>query len=183
MAKITMNHTADINDRAHINQILQIIRNYCDANDMSMGEYAKAAGVSKAWISRISNEGNKHISMEVASKLLDVAGYKIKITSAGIEIGTRLRKLANHVGPISHKDVTLNVIDGYRSERRESSDSYLTARKLAADVIITPTSENILMIMSSIDKGEYSDIGPAADHYKEWKERTIQIFKDKGVLL
>lgn len=183
MAKIIMNRTADINDKAYINQMLQIIQNFCSANDMSMGQYAEAAGVSKAWISRISNEGNKHVSIDVAAKLLDVAGYSIKITSAGIEIGTRLRKLANHVGPISHEDVTLNVIDGNRSKRRESSDSYLTARKLAADVIITPTSENILTIMSSIDKGEYSDLGPAADHYKEWKERTLQIFKDKGILL
>ena len=107
MAKIIMNRTADINDKAYINQMLQIIQNFCDANDMSMGQYAKAAGVSKAWISRISNEGNKHVSIDVAAKLLDVAGYSIKITSAGIEIGTRLRKLANHVGPISHEDVTL----------------------------------------------------------------------------
>ncbi len=95
---------------------------------------------------------------------------------------TRLRKKANHVGPKAHEDVTLDVIDGQRTRRRNSSDSFLTARKLVADLPITPTFENILLITEAIDGGEYSDIGSAKDNYAEWKNRTIEIMRKKGVL-
>ena len=95
---------------------------------------------------------------------------------------TRLRKKANHVGPKAHEDVTLDVIDGQRTRRRNSSDSFLTARKLVADLPITPTFENILLITEAIDGGVYSDIGSAKDNYAEWKNRTIEIMRKKGVL-
>lgn len=81
-----MNKTA-ITDRQILNQILQIIENYCDANYLSLGQFAENAGVSKAWISRLNNEDNKHVSVDVAIKLLDTAGYEIKISK-----GSRLNK-------------------------------------------------------------------------------------------
>lgn len=95
---------------------------------------------------------------------------------------SRLRKKANHVGPKAHEDVILDVIDGERTRRRGASDSFLTARKLVADLPITPTFENTLLISDAIDAGEYSDIGSAKDHYEEWKTRTLELLKKRGVL-
>ena len=69
-------------------QILKIIREFVDDTKMTMSEVAREAGISKAWISRLTNDANPNMSIETAAKLLDVAGYELiikKITTAGNE--------------------------------------------------------------------------------------------------
>ena len=80
---------ANVSDRSLLNQILQIIDIYCSGNGLSLGQFAEKAGVSKAWISRLNNENNKHLSVEVAVKLLDVTGYKMKISKGSYTIQKR----------------------------------------------------------------------------------------------
>ena len=45
---------------------------------MSMSEFARKAGVSKAWLSRLQHT-DANLSIEMANRLLDIAGYKIII--------------------------------------------------------------------------------------------------------
>lgn len=94
-----------------------------------------------------------------------------------------ISKIANHVSPEMHEDVNKNVIDGERTLRRQTSESYLTAKKLVADNVISPTNENILTIMKDIDSGKYSDIGPYNENVESWNERTIELFKEKRILI
>lgn len=77
-----------------IKEILNIISDYCTKNHTSLSEYAKSAEISKAWLSRLFNEDNKKISLQIAENLLDVAGYSLKITSKGAKISnSRLRRV------------------------------------------------------------------------------------------
>jgi len=69
-------------------QILKIIREFVNDTKLTMSEVAREAGISKAWISRLTNDANPNMSIETAAKLLDVAGYELiikKITTAGSE--------------------------------------------------------------------------------------------------
>ena len=69
-------------------QILKIIREFVDDTKLTMSEVAREAGISKAWISRLTNDVNPNMSIETAAKLLDVAGYELVIkrnTTAGNE--------------------------------------------------------------------------------------------------
>lgn len=94
-----------------------------------------------------------------------------------------LRKISNHVSPDMHEEVNKDVKDNDRTKRRNSSDSYLIAKELAMECIITPTNENILSIMKDIDSAKYSDIGPYKENKEEWKKRTIEIFQERKILL
>lgn len=58
--------------------ILRIIRTYAYLNGMSMSEFARKAGVSKSWISKMKHTDTE-ISLKFAEKLLDAAGYKIVV--------------------------------------------------------------------------------------------------------
>ena len=66
--------------------ILEIITKFCHDNKISLSRYAYLAGVSKSWISRLMTEEDKKISLELAQRLLLVAGYNLKITKAQVEI-------------------------------------------------------------------------------------------------
>ena len=46
-----------------------------DKHDISLTEYAELAGVSKAWLSRLLNDDSKNVSIEIAQRLLSVAGF------------------------------------------------------------------------------------------------------------
>lgn len=57
-----------------------------DKHDISLTEYAELAGVSKAWLSRLLNDDSKNVSIEIAQRLLNVAGFTayIKEVNSGI---------------------------------------------------------------------------------------------------
>lgn len=95
----------------------------------------------------------------------------------------RLIRNANHVSREMHEEVIKDVIDGERTLRRGSSDSYLIARQLVADTTLTPTNEHMLIIMKDIDGGKYSDIGSAHENWEKWLERTQELFKEKKILI
>ena len=64
------------------NQILQIIRTHAYKADMTVSEFGRRAGVSKAWLSKLKNT-DANLSIETAEKLLHVAGYKLNISKSG----------------------------------------------------------------------------------------------------
>lgn len=94
-----------------------------------------------------------------------------------------IKKISNHVSPQMHEEVIQDVIDGERTIRRTSSDSYLIARELIMECEITPTNENILSVMNDIDSAKYSDIGKYKDNKEQWKERTRELFRIQNILL
>lgn len=94
-----------------------------------------------------------------------------------------IKKISNHVSPQMHEEVIEDVIDGERTMRRVSSDSYLIAKELIMECEITPTNENILFVMNNIDSARYSDIGKYKDNKDQWKERTRELFKKNKILL
>lgn len=75
--------------------IINIMNDYCKEHHISITHFAKLAGVSKAWLSRLQNENDKKISLYIAQRLLSVAGYSIKITKGNTKISKirRLRKV------------------------------------------------------------------------------------------
>ena len=95
----------------------------------------------------------------------------------------RLIKENNHVGPIVREDVEKDILNGERTLKRNSSDSYLIARQLIMDSTISPTNENMLIITNNIDSGKYSDLGNSSDNWDKWLERTQEIFKNNKILL
>lgn len=56
--------------------IIKIVRTYAYQSGMSMSEFAKKAGVSKAWLSKLKR-GDREISLQLAEKILNAAGYTI----------------------------------------------------------------------------------------------------------
>ena len=58
--------------------IIKIVTTYAYQNGMTLTDFAKKAEVSKSWISRLKNE-DAEISLLIAQKLLNTAGYKIII--------------------------------------------------------------------------------------------------------
>lgn len=94
-----------------------------------------------------------------------------------------IKKISNHVSPEMHEEVIQDVIDGERTIRRTSSDSYLIAKELIMECEITPTNQNILSVMHYIDSAKYSDIGKYKDNKEQWKDRTRELFRIDNILL
>lgn len=63
-------------------QILQLIREYIDANKISMSEFGRQTGVSKAWLSKLKNT-DANLSLDTATDLLHFIGYKLILTKDG----------------------------------------------------------------------------------------------------
>lgn len=77
------------------NEILNIIRTHAYKEDMTISEFGRQAGVSKAWLSKLKNT-DANLSVETAEKLLNAAGYKLNVSkgkSAAVE--TEIEKTAN----------------------------------------------------------------------------------------
>lgn len=71
-------------------QILEIIRKYLDEEEISMSEFARKADVSKAWLSRLQHT-DANLSIEMANRLLDVAGYRLIIKDNFNRTSSRLK--------------------------------------------------------------------------------------------
>ena len=59
-------------------EILQIIRTAAHRQDISLSEFGRRAGVSKAWISKLQHT-EANLSLETAVNLLRAAGYDLKV--------------------------------------------------------------------------------------------------------
>lgn len=80
-------------------QILQIIRTYAYKEDITVSEFGRKAGVSKAWLSRLKNT-DANLSIETAEKLLHAAGYKLivsKGTTASVEEDKKIEKKSSKI--------------------------------------------------------------------------------------
>lgn len=95
----------------------------------------------------------------------------------------RLKRAANHVGPLSHECVEKDVVDNERIKRRQCSDSYLIAREIIVDSVIAITNENIIRIDKLINEGKFSDLGNYEDHKQEWINRAEDIYREKGIMI
>ena len=80
------------NGTIELKEILQIVQNYMNQSGMSLGEYAREAGCSKAWLSKLLNQKSQSVSVEIAARLLGVAGYNIRI--GGKIVKKRISRLA-----------------------------------------------------------------------------------------
>lgn len=75
--------------------ILNIIRSNAYNENISMSEFARRAGVSKAWLSKLKHT-NANLSIDMAVRLLDVAGYSLKLSKNNTKTSkqvSRLRKV------------------------------------------------------------------------------------------
>lgn len=72
--------------KINVNNVLTIVLKYMKDNKMSLSQYAKKAGISKAWLSRMFSEKSKNISLDVAQNLLNVSGYCLEIKKSNINI-------------------------------------------------------------------------------------------------
>lgn len=90
---------------------------------------------------------------------------------------------ANHVSKEMREEVIKDVLDGERTMRINSSDSFLTAKELTMECEIGPTNEHMLKIMRFIDGAKYSDLGPYKENKEKWIERTRELFKDEKILI
>ena len=69
--------------------ILNIVDDYIEKHNITLTEYADRCDISKAWLSRLNNENNKKISLDLAEKLLYNAGYKLKIVENNLKVKKR----------------------------------------------------------------------------------------------
>ena len=79
-------------------QVLKLIREYINAEKISMSEFARQTGISKAWLSKLKNS-DANLSLDTAQDLLHYMGYTLKLTREGscsIQ-PSRLKKYASNV--------------------------------------------------------------------------------------
>ena len=91
--------TKDKNDTVVSNidltrQVLQKIREYMAAEKISMSEFARQTGVSKAWLSKLKHT-DANLSLNTAQDLLHYMGYTLRLTREGMKISrSRLYRYA-----------------------------------------------------------------------------------------
>ena len=70
--------------------VLGLVRKFIKENKISLSEFARRSGVSKAWLSKLYNS-DANLSMATATKILDFLGYKFEVKKS---TGSRLKKTA-----------------------------------------------------------------------------------------
>lgn len=63
-------------------QVLRKVREYMKAEKMSMSEFARQTGVSKAWLSKLKHT-DANLSLNTAQDLLHYMGYTLRLTREG----------------------------------------------------------------------------------------------------
>jgi transcriptional regulator with XRE-family HTH domain len=63
-------------------EILEIVRNYAHQHDISLSEFGRRTGISKAWLSKLKNH-DANLSLETATYILKACGYKLEIKKGG----------------------------------------------------------------------------------------------------
>ena len=70
--------------------VLGLVRKFIKEHKISLSEFARRSGVSKAWLSKLYNS-DSNLSMATATKILDFLGYKFEVKKS---TGSRLKKTA-----------------------------------------------------------------------------------------
>lgn len=92
-------------------QVLQKIREYMAAEKISMSEFARQTGVSKAWLSKLKHT-DANLSLNTAQDLLHYMGYTLRLTREGsVSIHkSRIRKYAEKISKnLMKEDVQLHI--------------------------------------------------------------------------
>lgn len=103
----------------------------------------------------------------------------------------RLIKKANHSFSSSkriHKEIELRTINGdnNRSKYEQANMTFVIAKRLIADLPLTPTNDLIYSVVDDIQVGLYDDLGTidtCENNWKDWLVRTIEILQAQGRLI
>lgn len=79
---------------------------------MTVSEFGRRAGVSKAWLSKLKNT-DANLSIETAEKLLHAAGYKLNISKGGnatASIEPVIEKTATELTDLRKKKTTNKIL-------------------------------------------------------------------------
>lgn len=117
-------------------QVLQKVREYMAAQKMSMSEFARQTGVSKAWLSKLKHT-DANLSLNTAQDLLHYMGYTLKLTREGsINIGrSRIKKFASNL--VSCSPVTETENESIKNEENDFNQENLSKE---ADVTMSGTT-------------------------------------------
>lgn len=86
-------------------EILNMVRTHAYKEDISISEFGRKTGISKAWLSKLKNT-DANLSVGTAEKLLAAMGYKLNITkkkSAAININNISKEAKLHNNKIINK--------------------------------------------------------------------------------
>jgi hypothetical protein len=100
-----------------------------------------------------------------------------------------IKKEGNNVSPKMHEEVEKHIEDSNKGKNRSrelySQQEYITAKRILAEIPVTPTNERIYELVEDIKKGEFKDISTVAQakkNWSDWVKRTTTILKDRGVI-
>lgn len=123
-------------------QVLQKVREYMAAQKMSMSEFARQTGVSKAWLSKLKHT-DANLSLNTAQDLLHYMGYTLKLTREGsINIGrSRIKKFANNL--VSCSPVTETDNDSNQENLSKEADATMSGTTTTTTTTIPNTPQPI----------------------------------------
>lgn len=74
-------------------EVLRLAREYMKKHEISMSEFARRVGISKAWLSKLQTQ-DANLSTDTAMDILNYLGYTIDLKKHAV-IKSRLKKLAS----------------------------------------------------------------------------------------
>lgn len=123
---------------------------------------------------------------------LDIRYLKAQRVKHGGKMMKRLLKKASDDGSSFskrlHKEIELRTINGdnNRSKYEQANMTFVVAKRLIADLPLTPTNDLIYSIVDDIQVGLYDDLGTVNtcdNNWDQWLKRTIEILKAQGRLI
>ena len=87
-----------------------------------------------------------------------------------------------------HKEIELRTINGdnNRSKYEQANMAFVIAKRLIADLPLTPTNDLIYSIVDDIQVGLYDDLGNinnCDNNWQDWLNRTVEILQAQGRLI
>ena len=96
---------------------------------------------------------------------------------------TRLRKVAN--SRRIYKEIELMTINGNnnRSLLQQADMHFIIAKRIIADLPLSPTNDLMYKIVDDMMEGKYADLGPidnCDENWEQWLQRTKDILQNNG---
>ena len=97
----------------------------------------------------------------------------------------RLIKKANNTSRRMHREVELMTINGNnnRSLIQQADMHFIIAKRIIADLPLTPTNDLTYKLVDDMMEGKYADLGPidkAENNWSCWLDRTKDILQNDG---
>lgn len=94
----------------------------------------------------------------------------------------------NNLSKRIYKEIELRTINGdnNRSKYEQANMTFVIAKRLIADLPLTPTNDLIYSIVDDIQVGLYDDLGTietCEKNWSDWLKRTIEILQAQGRLV